>query len=523
MTHVSKFRSAATKTVFLFMFAAVLVAIALGNGTSLARETDATLPSRVVVAQTQDINSFDVARITGSVGINVLTHAAEPLVFEHHDQAKGIVPWLAESWKTIDDTTWVFELREGVKFHNGEPFTADAVVYSLERYRDTDVPNLAHAYYWDLGLMESVEARDDHTVVIKTSAPSPTLLSVLSQMYIVEPKWTAVQSHDTTNKEIVGTGPFQLVNWVKDDHVLMKAFPDYWFGRPLTEELVFRVVPEVGTRVAELLAGGVHIAPVTMDQVGKLNTAHTRGSVDAGSRIVYMGMVTDKPHLPTSNKLVRQAINYAVDVDTITQSLFRGHTKPYAGVLPAAYSDPAVRPYLYDPQKARELLREAGYPNGFDIVIDAYPDRLEVAQVVAMYLNQVGIRARVESHEWGNYVQQVTSKQTNPIYILGQGGFPSAFEQLSTIFDPRNAAAAAHGYADDEFYALLDEAMVTVDEEKHADLLLRAQRKLWDDAPVIFLYTDPVALGISQSIPNLEASARDSLRLYWALTEPYEQ
>lgn len=502
------------------LFGVMFVLLAAGIGTAGA-QSSSEVPHRVVVAQTQDINSFDPARITGAVGINVFTHAAESLVMlDLRDQANGIIPWLAESWEQPDDLTWVFNLRKDVKFHNGEPLTAEAVVYSLERYRDPSLPTLAHAYYWDVSLMESVEAADEHTVVIKTSAPSPTLLSILSQMYIVEPKWTAAQSHDTTTRQVMGTGPYQLVEWVKDDYVLMKAFPDYWYGRPLAEELMFRVVPEVGTRVAELLAGGVHIALVTLDQMDKLDTDHTRVSINPGSRIVHMGIVSNNPNIPTGNKLVRQAMNYAVDVETITQSMFRGYTEPYAGVLPGGLTDPAVQPYPFDPAKARELLREAGYPNGFDLVIDAYPDRLEISQIVAMYLNQVGIRARVDSHEWGNYLQRLDTRTISPVYILGQGAFPSPFEQMATIFDPRFGSSAAHGYDNPEFQKVMDEAQVTVDVEKHNALLLQAQRLLWEDAPAIFLYTDPVVLGVNRSIPNLEAYFRDSIRLHWALTEP---
>lgn len=523
MRQMTTFHYTAAKYAALVLVAVMLVTFGFGQGT-VGAQHDNGVPHRVIVAQSQDINSFDIARITGAVGLNVFTHAAEALVMvDLRDEATGIIPWLAESWEMIDETTWQFQLREDVKFHNGEPLTAEAVVYSLERYRDPNIPNLTHAYYWDVGLMESVEAVDEHTVLIKTSAPSPTLLAVLSQMYIVEPEWTETAGLDATNRHVVGTGPYKPVEWVKDDYVLMEAFHDYWYGVPMAEELMFRVVPEVGTRVAELQAGGVHIALVTLDQVDRLETDHTRASINPGSRVIHMGLISDDPNLPTGNKLVRQAMNYAVDVEAITESLFHGHTEPYAGVLPGGLTDPAVQPYPYDPAKARQLLAEAGYPNGFDLIIDSNPERLEVAQVVSMYLNQVGIRARVEPHEAAIYSQRLRDKTNNPAYILGQGAFPSAYEQLSTIFDARHGGGAAHNYNDPTFYALMDEALVTIDEDDHLDLLFQAQRQLWEDAPAIFLYTEPVALGMSRSIPNLEAYFRDSIRLHWALTEPREQ
>lgn len=504
-----------------FTLLAILVVFLLAGSSAVAQSSRTMAPSTVVVAQTQDIVSFDVARITGSQGVNVLIHVNEPLVMEHPDRSQGIVPWLAESWETPDDNTWIFRLREGVTFHNGEPFTADAVVYSYERYRDPNLPGLQHAYYWDLANMESVTAEDDLTVVIKTSAPSPTMLAVLSQMYITEPKWTSSQSDDVTNRQAVGTGPFKFKSWTRDEQVVLEAFDDYWFGQPIADELVFRVIPEVGTRVAELLTGGVHIAgSLNMDQVSKLDTDTTRASINPGSRIVYLGIVTNDESLPTSNKLVRQAFNYAVDVDTIASALFGGVTEPYAGVLPPPYHDPEVQPYPYDPEKARELLAEAGYPDGFDLVMDSYADRLQVSQAVAKYLTDVGVRTTIRTHEWANYTQRLRDRESSPVYILGQGGFASAFEQLSTIFDPRSSTIHAHAYSNPEFYRVMDAASVTVDEEEHTRLLYEAQRLLWDDAPVIFMYTDPVVIGVSNLLPDYEAAARDGVRLHWTLTEP---
>lgn len=497
--------------------AAALTAGSLLVGSASAQDTS-SFPSTVIVAQSQDIVSFDPARITGSIGINVLTHINEPLVMEHPD--RSMVPWLAESWETPDEHTWIFHLREGVLFHNGEPFNSEAVVYSFERYRDSSIPGIQHAYYWDLANMESVEAVDDFTVKITTSAPSPTMLAVLSQMYITEPTWAAAQSHEVTNRESVGTGPFKFNSWTRDEQVVLDAFEDYWFGEVLTDQLIFRVVPEMGTRVAELLTGGVHIAnSLNMDQMNRLDTDTTRVSFHPGSRIVYLGIVTTDESLPTSNKLVRQAMNYAVDVETITEALFAARTAPYAGVLPPPFEDPEVQPYPYDPEKARELLAEAGYPDGVDITMDSYADRLEVSQAVANYLNQAGIRTTIRTHEWANYTQRLRDRESSAVYILGQGGFASPFEQISTIFDPRSSTIHAHEYSNPEFYRLMDLASVTVDEEEHMEYLKEAQRLLWDDAPAIFMYTDPVIIGVSNQLPTYEAAARDSLRLHWALTQ----
>jgi peptide/nickel transport system substrate-binding protein len=310
-----------------------------------------------------------------------------------------------------------------------------------------------------------------------------------------------------------------------DDHVKLEANPDYWFGTPLVDELVFRVIPDAGTRIAELLSGGVHVAlEVPMDQINKINTDTTRASVNSGRRIMYLAIKSNDPSLPTHDKRVRQAMNYAVDVQAITDSLMQGYTKPYDGVLTSPNNDPTVQAYAYDPDRAKQLLAEAGYADGFDLVIDSpngrYVKDTEVAQIVAKYLNDVGIRATVQTHEWATYSTRLREGNINGMYLLGNGGFPSSFEELSTIFDPRKNPSAAHGYANPQFQSLMDQANVTVDQAEHVSLLHEAQRILWDDAPAIFGYTQPVAWGISKQLEGYEASPNEYLRLYWALTNP---
>lgn len=509
-----------TKWVVVLFLLAVLV-----QGGAVGAQAAGELPSTVVVAQSADAVSLDPARWSGSPTLNVGYHISEPLVLNHPDPEIGIIPWLAESWERPDDLTWIFKLREGVTYHNGEPFNAAAAAYSLERYRDDRIPNLAHAYYWELAFMESVEAIDEYSLLIKTSEPAPLMLSVLAQMLMSEPKWAESAGLDETNRKLIGTGPFRFVEWQRDDFIRLEANPDYWFGEPLVEELVFRVIPNDGARINELLAGGIHIATgVPMDQVNRVNTAMTRASVNSGRRIMYLAIVTNDPSLPTYDKRVRQAMNYAVDMEAITQSLMQGHTEPYLGPLTPPNNDPTLEPYEYNPEKARQLLAEAGYPNGFQLIIDTpngrYVKDTEVAQIVAHYLTAVGIRASVEVHEWGNYTERRRLNNTNEVYLLGNGGFPSSFEELSTIFDSRKSSGAAHGYANEEFQRLMDLANVTVDEEEHVALLHEAQRIMWDDAPAIFGYTQPVAFGISNELPDYEASPNEYVRLYWTLTKP---
>ncbi|MGI6130535.1 MAG: ABC transporter substrate-binding protein [Bacillota bacterium] len=518
MLNRTTFRTHGIRTSLICIALAVLALMASGCALNPSAK-DTGLPKTVVVAQGTDATSMDPARRVGFPSLNINMHISDPLVFG--DPEKGIVPWLAESWSNPDDTTWVFNLRKGVKFHNGEPFNAEAAAYSLERFRDRDIPGLKHAYYWDICTIVSAEAADEYTLVIKTEKPSALVLPVLTQVEMIAPKWAQEAGLDETNKKLIGTGPFKFVEWVKDDHVTLEANKDYWGGKPLVDKLIFRPIPDAGTRIAELLSGGVHVAlDIPLDQAGKVETDTTTLATTIGRRAMYIGIVNNKPDLPTYDKRVRQAMNYAVDVDTITETLMQGYTRPYAGLIAPPYNDPDIEPYPYDPDKARELLKAAGYENGFSVTIDSpngrYMKDVEVAQAVAQYLNDVGIKATVQTYDWGTYNDRLQNATTSELYLMGQA-LPSPFEQLSTLLDSRSAGIAAHGYANEEFFALMDKAATLLNEDEYLATLYEAQDIVWDDAPMIFMYHQPVAWGASTRLEGFTAASSDELRLHKVL------
>ncbi|MCL5264680.1 MAG: ABC transporter substrate-binding protein, partial [Chloroflexi bacterium] len=389
----------------------------------------AAAPSgKVVIATTVDANTLDFMRMnTVNPEWVLASHIFDSLVWR--DENMKIQPDLAESWKLINDTTWEFKLRKGVKFQDGEPFNAAAVKFTFDRAMDPATKSTDQVVKF-VGL-DRVEIVDDYTVRLITKAPAPTMLTRLSIFWILPPKYYSENSPEVVASKPVGSGPWKFVEWVKNDHITLEANTEYWKGAPSIKTLVFRPIPEVGTRIAELKSGGVDIAPtIPPDQAKSVETATTRLEGIEGGRRVFIGFHVTKGS-PMEDKRVRQALNYAVDVDAIAKALLGGYGKRrFTAVMPAD-ADPALKPYTYDPAKAKQLLAEAGYPNGFETVLDSpmgrYVKDKEVAQAVADYLTKVGVKTTVKPLDWATYAgQMLMARKTDPLFLLGWSG----------LFDP---------------------------------------------------------------------------------------
>ena len=314
----------------------------------------------LVVALSADALSMDPARHTTYPTGTVLFHIYDPLVTR--DANGNIQPWLAESWELLDDVTWQFKLKEGVTFTNGEPFNAECVKYSLERVLDPDTqaPNKTR-----IAAIDHVDVVDEYTVNVVTQYPAPTLLQGMAEdgfCAMMVPVQHTSTSLETLGSEPVGTGPYMLKEWVKDDHITLVANDAYWGTAPAIKTIIFRPIPETSTAISELKSGGVDvITNVPPEQMDGLNTDTTKVVAKATDRLFYINVNTLEEG-PLQNKLVRQAIAYAIDVDAINESLLGGMAQRTAINLPleAFGYDASLTPYEYNPEKAKELLAEAG-------------------------------------------------------------------------------------------------------------------------------------------------------------------
>ena len=408
-----------------------------------------------------------------------------------------IVPQLAESWEaSADGTEYTFHLREDVVFHNGETFNADAVVFNWERVVNSD---FEYAYHWQSAI--AVEAVDEYTVKATLEDPDALFLSTVADNWaMIPPGYFEEVGQEGFNEHPMGTGPFKFVEWEKGDHITMEANLDYWRGAPKIETVIFRPIPESATRVAAIQTGEVDIVTrLSAEEVQSLMGAENVKIIKYPvARIYYITFnnLTTGLDQPTMDAKVRQAMNYAVDVDTIIDALFDGFAEPASGyVASGELGYGAVEPFGYDPDKALSLLEEAGYPDGFTIDMacpaGAYTHFEEVCEVIVGYLGDVGIVANLEIMESGQYWDMEANKELPPLFgdsWSATGG--EAFRRLTGALGGFDASYSA--WSDPEIDSMLAEIQATPDQDERAALYGELQEYMQENPPFIYLY-QPVA------------------------------
>jgi peptide/nickel transport system substrate-binding protein len=326
-----------------------------------------------------------------------------------------MAPWLAESIEQPDDLTWVFHLRKGVTFSNGEEFTASDVKFTLEQLVDPKWNSPYSGVPQDLSLdMNNIEIPDDYTIILHSTAPAPVMLEQLDFLAILSEKYYSEASDAELSQQPVGTGPYVVTEWVKDDHITLERRDDYWGPLPEIETIIFRPIPDAQTRLAELLAGNADIVlNISPDDMERVEAAEgVRMATVDGGREIFLGIRCDQA--PFSDVRVRQALNYAVNVEAILENLIGVGTRMATG---SNFPVPSpVEAYTYDPQKAAELLDEAGVVdsngdgvrewNGQPLRIEVgspngrYVKDVEIAQAAAADLTAIGIPAEAKAYEW---------------------------------------------------------------------------------------------------------------------------
>jgi peptide/nickel transport system substrate-binding protein len=396
----------------LLKSAAALGATAAAPGLGAPAHAQTTQKRELVVAQGGDISKFDPHFSTSSNDIRISFNLFDNLVSRHPDGK--LHPGLATEWKLTGQTTWTFKIRQGVKWHNGDPFTAADAKWSLERTWDPNVKTRVSTVFTTI---DKVEAPDASTLVITTKKPDPLLPARLAFYggQIVPRKYLESVKDEAFNAKPVGTGPVKFVSWTKDDRIVLEANADYWGGKPDFDRLIVRAVPEMAPRVAGLLKGEVDIiTQLPPDQGDRVNgNASTRvsGALYAG---LYVLAVNSKMK-PLDNPLVKQALSLAIDRELIVKELWRGR-----GIVPSGpiakgdnHFDAALPVLKYDPKEARERLKKGGY-KGEEIVIETTSgytanDKPMSEAIQAMW-KDVGINAKVEVLEYSVRAQKNRDK-----------------------------------------------------------------------------------------------------------------
>lgn len=423
------------------------------------------------------------------------------------DDKANPVGVLAESWKTVNDTTWEFKLRAGVKFHNGDPLTADDVKFSIERVLNPDTKSPWAGRVSDI---ERVEVVDPTTFRVITRKPFGPLIQGLMVVDIVPARYVQAKGNQGFADAPVGTGPFKFKDFSKQDHFTVAANPDYWgSARARLAEVTFKSVPEASTRVAGLQSGDLDVALLLPpEQADPLEAAGL--SIDSVNQ--GQGMVVNLRSTaggPLADKRVRQALNYAIDKDGILKNLLLGHGKVLDGQIPGSDAfgyNPDLKPYPYDPARARQLLAEAGYASGFEVRFNGsqgrYTKDREIEEAVVGQLAQVGVKANLEILEAGVFISSYLSAQIGPAFIWAWQYLPAQDADLPLNFLASSTPQKVYGNPD--FDALLARERGSLNPGDRRKALMDMNAFLRDDPPAIFLVQTPGIWGAQKKVHGFQ-------------------
>lgn len=514
----------------------------------------------LVIAVGADAVSLDPHKSNDVPSSNVRENIYETLVKQ--DENLEIVAGLAESWEPVDDTTWKFKLQEGVKFHDGSDFTAEDVKATLDRVRDPAVAS-DRAFLFDM--ITEVIVDGDYEITIKTEYPFAPLLAhlthdgggIMSSEVIEQDYANAIEKaglditveeyyelreaggaeYDEVLEEIgqylgehiaqnpIGTGFFELEDRVADDRTTLKRFEDYWGEKAKLPGVVFKVVPDASARVNELETGYSHVADAIQPTDKEYVDSHdeTYVNVQESVSLSYISFNVNKE--PFDDPRVRQAISMAINKQEIIDGIYQGNGIPAVGPLaPDVFGyDPDVSGLPYDPERAKELLEEAGYGDGFSTTIwtNDNEQRVETAVYVQNALKELNIDVEIEELEWGAYLDR-TANGEHDMFILGWSTVTADADYglYALLHSSQHGSAGNRSFiADEELDRLLDEGRRETDPDKRLEIYSEAQELLVELAPMIYIHHQNYLTGVRNEVKDFWVDALGIYKLQDAYIE----
>lgn len=483
-------------------FAAAALAASVtffSSGTALARDLTIGLSASTTSMDPQ----FYVVGPNSAMARNIF----DGLV--NQDARQQIEPALAESWERVDDTTWDFKLRPNVKFHDGSDFTAEDVVASIKRV-SLAAANSPSAFTPYVKAITSVTAVNPLTVRITTKGPTPLLLNNLSRIAILPSEYGETPTAQlNSGKGVIGTGPFKFVSWTPDSVIVLERNADYWAGATQWEKVTFRIFKNNSARVAAMLSGDVDmIENIPTADTGRLEGSSSVKVIKAtGNRLMYLHMDQERETSPFAkgedgkNPLlkpeVRRALSLSLNREAIVDRLMDGQGTPTGQVVPEGYfgHDASLAIDPFDPARAKSLLAEAGYPNGFDLTFhasnDRYPNDSKIAQAVGQFFSRIGVKTKVETLPGSVYFTRASAREFS--FIMGGAAVETG--EASGVLGPLletygdNAGQGNRGrYSNPEFDATLEKARTTLDDGERETLLKTATGIAMKDLGIIPLF-----------------------------------
>lgn len=471
----------------------------------------------LVVAQSTDLQSLDPPQIGSRPDANIAHHIFGTLY--GIDVDGNIFPQLAESYEVSEDgKTYTFTLLEGLTCHDDSPLTADDVAYSFNRAADPDnafTGNTPGFVYSSMGFVDATEV-SELEVAINIEDRTSIALGLITEVNIYCRESYEGMSLEEAAVTPVGSGPYKFVEWVRDDYLLMEKWEDYALYNPDTfQTIVWRVIPEASTRVAELIAGNVDIITNVLPDQHEAVNASGVAEVQAvqGFRRIFAGFnfTENMEGLPGAEEIkdpaVRVALQYAVDVPTICSALLGVECERANGMVNAPNNHPDLEPYPYDPAKAEELLDEAGYPRGedgirFSTILQGGRNRYlndeAVILTICQSFNDIGVQTDCQIQDFGaEFIPALVAQQAGPIYFVGSGGGAwNALYEMADLASPTSNPNYGFWYNEDWFNGWDALATVTSAEEER-EIVLGMLEAFYNDPPWLMLYFQPDFYGVS--------------------------
>lgn len=460
----------------------------------------------LTVANIYDARSLDPILQNEVAASGAIANVNETLI--DLDDEGNPLPLLAEKFEQIDDVTYKFTLRHGVKFHNGDPFTSADVLYTIERAKSP----LGSAIKQYPEIIENVEAPDDYTVIIKIKYPFTPFWGTMAHTSMAVVNKRAVEEKgDMYPLNPVGTGPFTLKEWVKNDKLVFERFEGYWGKKPTYKTLVIRSVPESVNRTIELETGAVDIAyKLPIADVSRVKDNKDLKVIGAYEHsVTYMGFNCEKE--PWSNPKVREAIKLALDINGARHAVFRGTSLTPVSIVPPTikYSDKNLPAPKRNVEKAKQLLAEAGVklPLKVQIWSNAYKPRVDLAQIFQAQLKDVGIEVEAKVLEWGAYLDGL-KRGEHDLFIVGWVISSVDPDGIVSGIIHSKAGSNYSRFYNDEVDALIDKGKVMPDGPEREKVYKDLQKMLVELNPVLYLYNEEVFYGVRSNVENFKPSPR---------------
>jgi peptide/nickel transport system substrate-binding protein len=476
---------------------------------------DAQGPTALTVQVATEPPGLDLTATPASATAAVVFYNVQEALVKVDRHGK-VVPWLAERWHTSDNRNYTFFLKRGVKFHGGREMKAADVKFVVDRAMNPETKHPYPRYYASIG---DIIVKDDYTITFALKETNPNfLLNMARQGSVIYPR----EAVDTLKSSPAGTGPYTVAEWVRGDRIVLKRNPDYHVkGLPKLERVTFRFIADPNAALAALKAGDVDaslfgLGPEHVNDLRK----DTRFTVVVGDTTNDVVMAMNNGRKPYSDVRVRRAITHGINKADVLKGAMFG-----MGKILGSNVDP-LHPYYtdvsnlvpHDPAKAKKLLAEAGYPNGFDTVLRVSPQyyyTVRSGEIIADHLKKIGVNVKIEQIEWSQWLSRVWKEADYDLTIIGH----------AESWDIANYANPKYYYRYDgeRFRGLFARSEATVDDKARRDLYVQMQRLLAEDAPVVFLYMHPrlavAKKGVDGLWKDLPVPSADLSEVFWAGTK----